>query len=317
MQLAMVTSERFPESHWQDQDTPQVVRQLKRSGARVDVVAWDSAPSIRWKEYDTLVLQSPWSMWSRLAAFQVWLDERVAEGAHLLNPAGVVSLGMNKRYLTQLAARGVATVPTVVIEDARACDDAELRGRLTDLASLVTAPRAVVVKPVSSGGALGAREFTLGNHVGAAKYIRQLADAGMGALIQPYMNSIDVHRELDVIMTNGEISHAITKAAILRPGELHHAFHPDARPHGELTSVSRAVVLNAYQRILEILPPGTPPPLSIRLDFVLDPDTDPELLLLEVETVAPVKFFPMFPEACEDYARQVIHRTKARRLTGL
>jgi hypothetical protein len=53
----------------------------------------------------------------------------------------------------------------------------------------------------------------------------------MGALIQPYMNSIDVHRELDVIMTNGEISHAITKAAILRPGELQHAFHPDAQPH--------------------------------------------------------------------------------------
>jgi hypothetical protein len=305
----MVTSERFPETHWRDQDLPLVLQALERLGAAVDVVAWDAESAVRWAAYDTLVMQSPWSMWTRLADFRAWVAARVVEGAHLLNPAGVLSLGMTKQYLGQLAGLGVATVPTVFV---RGHDD-RLRQRLAAVFPDSAARRSIVVKPESSGGALGAREFSFSEIDAAVAQVRAFGAAGVGALVQPYMNAIDTHRELGVIVTGGEISHAITKAAILRPNDDHHAFHPDARPYGELTAARRAVVMNAYRRVVEILPRETPEPLSIRLDFVLDPSTESELLLLEAETVAPVRFFPLFPAECQAYARQIVDRTAARR----
>jgi hypothetical protein len=53
-------------------------------------------------------------------------------------------------------------------------------------------------------------------------------------------------------------------------------------------------------------PAGVPPVLSVRMDFLIDPDAAPGLFLLEVECVAPVKFFPLFPDRAADYARLIL-----------
>ena len=317
MRIALVTSERFPESHWTDDDSPEVARRLERRGAVADIVAWDTAEPVPWHCYDALVLQSPWSMWRKLAEFRGWLGERVREGAHLLNPAGVVSAGLSKRYLAPLAAQGVQVVPTVFVADAGAQPADRLRDELSAVFPGAASPRrSIVVKPVSSGGALGAREFTVDEVDGAGAYVRGLNETGTAALVQPYVHAIDVHRELGVVTLGGGISHAITKAAILRPGDRHRAFHPDPRPFPELTGPKRAAVSAAYDAFVGVLPAGTPEPLSVRLDFVLDPEAEAGLLLLEIEAVAPVKFFSLFPAACEEYAKLIMNRIETRRRRG-
>ncbi|WP_433047984.1 ATP-grasp domain-containing protein [Dactylosporangium sp. CS-033363] len=298
MRVALVTSAGFPEPLWKDSDSPLVAARLQALGAETAQPAWDG-PAHDWTAYDVLVLQSPWSMWPKLSQFQTWLHARVLEGALVLNPPSVVELGSDKTYLLRLAALGVPTVPTFLSSGAPDLDA---------LRSLFPPPgsprRTVVAKPLSSGGALGAVEFGLDDLSGLAAHL-----SGVGtALVQPYQSAIDVHRELAVLTLDGAVSHAITKAAILRPGTSERLFHPDPRAYGPLSDEQRTVVAETYAALLSLLPADSAPPLSVRLDFILDPDAPRGMSLLEIEAVAPVKFFASFPDECDRYARAILAR---------
>lgn len=299
MRIALVTSAGFPEPRWHDSDLPLLAAQLRRLGVEVEAPEWDGAGPVRWQRFDALVVQSPWSMWRRLAAFRQWVADRQGEGALLLNPAEVLLLGSDKRYLAGLAAAGVPVVPTAVYD--AGVTAAELADILPDQAR-----RTLVVKPVASGGALDTQEF--GDVAAAARYVAWLNEGGSAAIVQPYIEAIDTHRELGVLTLEGRVSHAITKAAILRPGDAERAFHPDPRPHLDWTGQQRAVVEEAYAALCGLLPEAAPTPLSVRLDFIVDPAAARGLLLLEVELVAPVKFFGLFPAACERYAAAIVSR---------
>ena len=295
--IALVTSREFPEANWRDSDTPLVAEQLITAGADVDVVTWDGGEKVDWPGYDSVVLQSPWSMWHQLDAFDTWLRARIGDGTRLLNPPDAVTLGANKRYLPRLGAAGVPIVPTL------------LAARPTPEQLLAMFPpegsprRTVVAKPVAAGGSLGAQEFTPDELPQLAAYVRELGEA----IIQPYVHSIDTHRELGVLTLDGRVSHAITKAAILRPDDAARAFHPDPQPHPAFTEQHRQVITQTYAELRKLL---TNEPLSVRLDFIVDPSAPSGLWLLEVEMVAPVKFFPLFPEECAHYAEAILARAR-------
>jgi hypothetical protein len=264
----------------------------------VDVTTWDGGVPTDWAGYDSVVLQSPWSMWQRLAAFDSWLRARRADGTRLLNPADTVALGSTKRYLPVLAAAGVPVVPTLITEHPSA---GQLRAAFPPVGSV---RRTVVAKPLAAGGSLGAREFTIDELPQLAAYVEQLGTA----VVQPYVQAIDTHRELGVLTLDGRVSHAITKAAILRPGDATRAFHPDPRPYRSRTQQQQRVITQTYAALRGLL---AEEPLSVRLDFIIDPGTPSGLLLLEIEMVAPVKFFAHFPAECAAYAEAILARGRA------
>ena len=304
MRVALVTSKRLPEEHWRDIDAEPLGAALTARGVHVERAAWDSAQPVDWAGFDVLVAQSPWSMWLRTAEFRDWLAAREAAGDRLLNPADVLRLGSDKRYLVRLAAAGVATVPTTLLDPG--AGDAELRDAVRRSLPPAGLPRrTVVVKPISAGGALGIGEFPADRLDAAVAHARALLTAGGGALAQPYVAAIDHHRELAVIMLNGRVSHALTKAAILRPGTAARAFHPDPRPYA-LSPAQEAVALAVHDSFLRLRPPQAPPVYSVRLDFLIDPATEPGLHLLEIEAVAPVKFLPLFPGRAASFARTIV-----------
>ncbi|MGX6600885.1 ATP-grasp domain-containing protein [Micromonosporaceae bacterium Da 78-11] len=307
MRVALVTSERLPEDHWRDIDAGPLTAGLARLGVQVEQKPWDSADD-DWTSYDVLVMQSPWSMWLRMDDFRSWLAARDGQGCRMLNPADVVRLGSDKRYLHGLAEAGVTTVPTSLFEQTATADDLR-RGILAAFPPAVAHRRTVVVKPVSSGGALGIREFPVDRVDAAVEHAQALIGTGSAAIVQPYVEAIDRYRELAVVVLNGRISHAITKAAILRPGEARRAFHPDPRPY-DLTPGQATVVLRAYQAFLGLRVPGKPAVFAVRLDFLIDPGVAPGLSLLEVEAVAPVKFLPMFPHRVPDFAAAIVELGK-------
>ncbi|WP_199515135.1 ATP-grasp domain-containing protein [Nucisporomicrobium flavum] len=296
MRIALVTSHGFPEPHWHDADTPLVARELTARGATADVVTWDGGRRVEWAGYDAVVLQSPWSMWTRLPQFDEWLWSRELDGTRLLNPIDAVALGSNKRYLLHLGTAGIPIVPTTLVDGDP--DPVVLR----DLFPPPETPRpTVVAKPIAGGGTLGAREFRVDQLGALATYVRELGTA----IVQPYVSAIDTHRELAVLTLDGAISHAVTKAAILRPGEATRPFHPDPRPYAGFTAQQERVIRQTYAELRRLL---TNEPLSVRLDFIVDPASPSGLLLLEVEMVAPVKFFPLFPQECGHYAEAILAR---------
>src|SRR5690606_11213264 len=105
----------------------------------------------------------------------------------------VVHAYLDKRYLLELAARGVPVVPTTLVE----------HGATTELPST-----RCVIKPAIGAGSLGCKVFADGRH--GATHLAELTRAG-AALVQPYIKSGDTSGERALIWSDGAFTHAIRK----------------------------------------------------------------------------------------------------------
>ena len=141
IRIALVTGASMakpdPESHL-------LVAALARRGIAADLVPWDSAQA--WASYRLVVVRTPWDYFARLEEFLHWARTTSAL-TDFVNPFPVIEWNSHKAYLRELAAAGIATVPTLWL--ARGASDAAtcLRDRGWD---------EVVVKPAVSIGAIGA-----------------------------------------------------------------------------------------------------------------------------------------------------------------
>src|SRR4051794_24914826 len=65
-----------------------------------------------WARYDVVLLRSTWNYTEHLDAFLAWAT-RVSQATRLLNPVDIIEWNTDKRYLRDLASRGIPVVPTV------------------------------------------------------------------------------------------------------------------------------------------------------------------------------------------------------------
>ena len=126
-----------------DVDLPPLLEALTGAGLAAEAACWDD-PDVDWSRFGLAVLRSPWDYVPRYAEFLAWLA-RVERLTTVLNPPDVVRWSTDKRYLHDLAAHGVAVVPTTFHEpDAPPPGPAHLVGPPAD--------GDLVVKPVVSAG---------------------------------------------------------------------------------------------------------------------------------------------------------------------
>ncbi len=167
-----------------------------------ELVAWD-APDVDWSAYDLAVLRSTWNYHDDREAFLAWC-ERTSAVTRLVNPVHTVAWNTDKRYLADLAAAGIPTVPTTFVAP----------GDPLPAQSVAPLEGHVVVKPSVGAGSNGARLFH-GDADGARAHIAALHAAGHVAMIQPYLAEVDTHGETALVYLQGRFSHAARKAAIL------------------------------------------------------------------------------------------------------
>src|SRR6187455_2987496 len=139
MDLRIATCSPLPEP---DADEELLLAGLRARGIAARMAAWND-PDERWDDRVPTVIRSTWDYIHDLDAFVAWLG-RAERAGPVWNPARVVRGNLHKRYLPELAARGVPIVPTVVLE----------RGARTTLAD-VERERGwtdVVVKPAVGAG---------------------------------------------------------------------------------------------------------------------------------------------------------------------
>jgi O-ureido-D-serine cyclo-ligase len=106
--IANVTATVLPQP---DPDEASFLGEVRRLGHDVVVAAWDD-PSIDWASFDLVVLRSTWNYVHHVEAFRAWL-RRDDVRARVVNPAPFVLWNLDKRYLAELASRGVPVVKTV------------------------------------------------------------------------------------------------------------------------------------------------------------------------------------------------------------
>jgi O-ureido-D-serine cyclo-ligase len=280
MRVAQVTTAAYRHL---DLDLATLPPALARAGAEATIVDWHDT-SVDWASFDGAVIRSTWDYIERLDEFLAW-TEAAEDSTRLANPSALVRWNSSKRYLLELAALGVPTVPTVW-----ARDGSEIPPAWAD----------VVVKPAVSAGSRLAGRFR--DHVAAGAFVNELAERG-DVLVQPYLPTVDVEGEIAVFFFSGQPSHAVRKGAVLR----------DTRQPAEdytlaleqsVDPLALADAPTAFARsVLDALP-GSSLPLYARVDCVHDGDG--KQILLEIELIEPSLFLSLSEGAVDRFAAAVV-----------
>lgn len=249
-----------------------------------ELAAWDD-PTVDWAAFDAVILRSTWNYTEKLPEFLEWIAH-VDTLTRLVNPAPVVRWNTDKRYLGELASRGFPVVPTTYVAPG------------DDVAADALAGR-IVVKPTVGAGSKGAGLF---NDARAARtHLDGLLDAGLTAMIQPYLSQVDSVGETALVFLGGRFSHAARKAALLSQ-EL--SWSTGLYADEKITkAVATAEQLELAHSIVSALPSiveGGDRVAYARVD-VLPTEAGP--VVLELELTEPSLFLAMDPGAPERAAR--------------
>ena len=263
-----------------DPDTPALVAALDVVGITAHPVAWADA-AVDWASFDATVIRSTWDYPMAHEAFLAWA-RRVP---NLINPADVVAWNSDKRYLADLAAVGVPTIPTTYAATGRD-------------AAIPDGP--VVVKPTVAGGSRGAARFGAGDLEGARAHVDAISALGVEAMVQPLVASVEADGELDVVVFEGTVSHAVVKHAPI-------GLEATAEPTGPVSvttvdpdAAQRAVVADALAAV-----PFEATLCYARVDLVALP-TGPAVI--EVELIEPFLFLSVHEAAADRFARAIARR---------
>ncbi|MFZ5843009.1 MAG: ATP-grasp domain-containing protein [Pseudomonadota bacterium] len=177
-----------------------LLKPLRDAGLRVQRLAWDD-PQQDWSRCRALLLRSTWDYFFRFREFSPWL-QKAAGQTRLFNSTSLLRWNIDKHYLADLQAAGVAIVDTVFVE----------RGSVTPLATVLRKQgwSEAVFKPVVSGSARLTFRVSAGN---AAAMQGKFADcvASESMMVQPFMPSVLSEGELSLIVIDGVCTHAVRK----------------------------------------------------------------------------------------------------------
>lgn len=188
-----------------DDDLPPIVAALGERGVEAVVADWHDE-TVDWAAFDLAVIRSTWDYTWQLDTFLAWVD-RVSGATRLANPAPVVRWNTDKRYLLDLAAAGVPTIATRILDPG---DEPAV-----DLGAAATGE--IVVKPVVSAGARDTERYGPDRRSDARDHAARLLAEGRSAIVQPYLAEIDEHGETGLVFVGDAFSHAFRKAPILVP----------------------------------------------------------------------------------------------------
>jgi hypothetical protein len=265
--LRIATCRELPEP---DPDEAALAAALAAAGLTAALLGWDD-PAADWDAPVPTLLRTPWNYPLAPAAFLAWID-RASAAAAMINPPDLVRGNVHKRYLLELAARGVPVVPTLVVE----------RGQTCDLGAIGAAR--LVIKPEIGAASLATRRFARGDPAALA-HLAEIT-AGGAALVQPYVASVDGHGERALVWIDGELSHAVRKAPRFT-GDDEHVDGPYP-----IAADERAVAEAALAPIADRI-------LYARVDLARDAAGRP--MVMELELIDPSLYLAQRPGAAERF----------------
>ena len=271
MKLRVATCQALPEP---DIDAAPLAAALASAGFDAQLVAWDD-PAADWDARIPTILRSTWNYALDVTGFLGWID-RVSASATLINPRDVIRGNVRKRYLLELAARGVPVTPTTLVEP----------GDEVDLVAIAAKHRAarLVIKPEVGAGSLQTEVFAPDDPA-ATLHIATIA-ARSAVLIQPYVDSVDGYGERSLVWIDGALSHAIRKSP---------------RFAGHREAVQGPLPIADDERALAelALGPIARDILYGRVDLARDENN--RAMVMELELVEPSLFFMYQPGSAERY----------------
>lgn len=211
--------------------------------------AWDDA-SVSWTSFALVLVRTAWdysASAAHAARYVAWLRRLDAEGARVVNSPALQEWNSHKGYLSDLAARGVPVIPSVLLRATGGggagggdCGEGDAAPRAAPLGAIMAERgwREVMLKPCVGGGSRGCFAVRATGRAGAAgaagsppgagadatgdvaageAWLTAARAAGDDMLVQPYLSSVEAAGEFSVIVIDACASHVVVKRP--RPGD--------------------------------------------------------------------------------------------------
>ncbi|HUF26632.1 MAG TPA: hypothetical protein VMM18_06595 [Gemmatimonadaceae bacterium] len=281
--IAFATYEREP---YLTPDDRLAAPALAALGVEVVPAIWTDG-AVDWGVFDAVVLRSTWDYHRRITEYRRWLDLLERSAVPVWNPLALVRWNSDKRYLRDLAARGVDTVPTVWLERG-----SPSIGEVLDEQGW----REAVVKPVVAATAYRTIRVSGSTATADESAVRVLLEHGNGeALLQPFLPEIETEGEWSLVFFAGAFSHAALKRPAPGDFRVQTEFGGDAIP-----AEPPAGVMAAAERALADV---ATPWLYARVDGVRV--ADGRFLLMELELLEPSLFLGLHDQAPARFAAAI------------
>src|SRR5262249_16815119 len=147
---------------------------------------WDD-PEVDWQSFTLVVIRSTWDYSDRRDEFLAWAGRL----RRVLNPLRILRWNTDKRYLNDLARKGMPVIPTRFVEP-------------EDVFEPPSFP--FVVKPAVSCGAKNTARYDAGDIAEARDHVHRLQTCGRTVMVQPYLPDIEAKGEVSVLHIGGAYS---------------------------------------------------------------------------------------------------------------
>jgi glutathione synthase/RimK-type ligase-like ATP-grasp enzyme len=259
---------------------------LTARGVNVTPIPWTELDPFSILDAPPILLRSTWDYHRLPTMFVAWLQALEESGRQCWNPPAVARENVDKIYLKNLEAAGIAIPKTRWLDRI----DGDAIRQALDREGW---PRAVL-KPRIAATAYGTHLIDRD----AALSDEDLAPArSSGALLQEVIPEVIERGEISLVYFGGAFSHAVVKHA--KAGEFR--VQKDFGGRVEITTPSPAVLAFADRVMAHVLPDC----LYARVD-VVEAARGP--LLMELELIEPELYFTCAPEAAAVLADTVAAR---------
>jgi hypothetical protein len=282
MHVRIATCKTLPEP---DVDEDLLLGALRQKGLRPRMVAWeeDDEP---WDAPVPTIIRSTWNYIHAIGEFISWV-ERAGRAGMLWNPVDVIHWNAHKSYLTELADRRCAVVPTAFYAQGTKVEDLEVE--------LCTHGfNEIVIKPTVGAGSYSTRRFaaTHAARVEAQAFLQELLKE-RDVMVQSYVPSVETYGERSLVWIDGELTHAMRKSP---------------RFSGQDEAVNGPVPIADDERRLaeDALAPWADRLLYGRVDLARNDEGKP--MIMELELIEPSLFLLQHPPALEKLAQAIFSR---------
>lgn len=288
MNIALVSYQNKKSTQSHLEEDFQLSKFLETKGLIVTRAEWNDL-QIDWKQFDVVILKSPWDYHDNFNSFILWISNLDKAGIKILNPFKTILWNSDKHYLQQIADDGLPVIESIFLQ----------KGMTANLAGLLdkSLHKKLIIKPCISAGAKNTLLLTLDNVSSIQNDINGLL-ANESFLVQPFMEEI-LQGELSFIFFNGNFSHSILK--LPKTGD----FRVQSEHGGTVQKINAAIAhLQAASRYVEKYGKGT---LYARVDGIISNGT---FVLMELELIEPYLFLSYHEHGFDNYYQGLLQLIK-------
>ena len=250
---------------------------LLSAGFSVEARPWTEPGDLT--GYDLVTPLVAWGYHQDPPRWHALLDRLEQEAIPTLNPVALLRWNSDKRYLAELGAKGIATIPTRVVE---ALDEEELVAAYSEFGD------ELVIKPPVSASADGT--FRLGHGDPLPEVV-----LGKTMMVQPFFRSVAEEGEYSVMLFGGEFSHCIVKRP--KAGDYR------VQPHLGGTEQRCAAPEGAIELAHAALAAAPAEAAYARVDMVRD--NQGRLAIIELELIEPALWLQHAPDGGASFASAI------------